>query len=189
MLKIINVDKIKEAPYNPRVSLQEGDRDYNKIKKSIDTFGYVEPIVWNERTGNIVGGHQRFHILKNRGLQEIEVSVVNLKLKDEKQLNIALNKIKGEWDYNKLEALLKTFSVEEIEETGFTADEVALILEDEDSYEFDDFDWEEPVKEFGISYIVDLKFESNEKARKWAEEHGLEGQIKPRTKTTVLRID
>lgn len=189
MLKKISIDKIKEAPYNPRVALTEEDRDYQKIKKSIETFGYVEPIVWNERTGHIVGGHQRFHILKSQGLQEIEVSVVNLKLAEEKQLNVALNKIRGEWDYQKLEQILKTFSVEEIEVTGFTADEVALVLEDEETFDFGDFDWEEPVKELGLSYIVDLKFESNEKARKWAEEHGLEDQIKPKTKTTVLRID
>lgn len=189
MLKKISIDKIKEAPYNPRVALAEDDGDYKKIQKSIETFGYVEPIVWNERTGHIVGGHQRFHILKSQGLQEIEVSVVNLKLEDEKQLNVALNKIRGEWDYEKLEEILKTFSVDEIEVTGFTADEVAIVLEEEEEFEFDDFKWEEPVKELGISYIADLKFSSCESARKWAKEHGLEEQIKPKTKTTVLRID
>ena len=189
MIKKISTERIKPAHYNPRVSLEEGDRDYEKIKKSIETFGYVEPIVWNERTGNLVGGHQRFNILKNLGQKEVEVSVVNLSEKEERQLNLALNKMRGEWDYEKLEALLKEFTYDEIEATGFSADEVAILLGDESDYSFDDFVWDEEAIQVGKSFIITLKFERIETAEKWADENGYSGQVKKGTKTTVIRIE
>ena len=85
-------------------------------RKACHTFGYVEPLVWNKRTGSLVGGHQRFKILLEQGLKEVDVSVVDLDLEKEKTLNIALNKISGDyhWDDKKLGALLdeliKTFT-------------------------------------------------------------------------------
>ena len=189
MIKTIDIEKAKPAYYNPRVSLTEGDFDYKKLKNSMDKFGYVEPIVWNERTGNIVGGHQRYQILKDSGAKEIQVSVVNLSEKDEKQLNLALNKIRGEWDFEKLEELLKEFSYDEIEVTGFSADEVALLLEDTAGYDVDDFEWDEETDEYGKSCILTLKFSSIEHAEKWAEENGFKDQIKKGTKTTVIRVE
>ena len=74
----VNISKINPAIYNARLDLKPGDPDYEKLKNSIDTFGYVDPIIWNEKTGNLVGGHQRFKILVAQGLKEIEASVVNL---------------------------------------------------------------------------------------------------------------
>lgn len=189
MIKRISIDRLKPAYYNPRVSLTIGDKDYERIRKSIENFGYVEPIVWNERTGNIVGGHQRFQVLKDMGETEIEVSVVNLSEKDEKQLNLALNKIKGEWDYNKLEAIFKEFNFDEIEATGFSANEVSLLFEDHTDYDLDDFKWDEPATEYGKSCIVTLKFATFEKAEEWAEENGYAGQLKKGTKTTVIRVE
>lgn len=102
----IPVNKINPAAYNPRVDLQPGDPDYEKLKRSIDTFGYVEPLVWNSRTGNLVGGHQRFKILLGQGVKDVDVSVVDLDFEKEKALNIALNKIGGDWDREKLGTLL-----------------------------------------------------------------------------------
>ncbi|MFC1285888.1 hypothetical protein ABE057_06230 [Bacillus paralicheniformis] len=66
-------------------------------------FGAVEPLVWNERTGNLVGGHQRFKILVEEKTKSLLVSVVNLDEAEEKALNLALNKISGDWDDYKLE--------------------------------------------------------------------------------------
>ena len=74
----IPIEKINPAKYNPRKDLKPGDPEYEKLKKSIETFGYVEPIVWNKQTGNIVGGHQRLKILQHQGHTEIECVVVNL---------------------------------------------------------------------------------------------------------------
>ncbi|MDY8022967.1 transcriptional regulator [Paenibacillus polymyxa] len=77
------------------------------MKASIESFGYVEPIIWNERTGNMVGGHQRYKIMTNDlEHKELAVSVVNLDDQQEKLLNIALNKISGDWDEGALTKLL-----------------------------------------------------------------------------------
>lgn len=64
----IDILKLNPAKYNPRKDLKPGDPEYEKLKQSIKKFGVVEPIVWNKRSGNIVGGHQRYKILKNMEL-------------------------------------------------------------------------------------------------------------------------
>lgn len=132
-IKKIKITKINPAPYNPRKDLQPNDPEYQKLKKSIEKFGLVEPLVWNQKTGNLVGGHQRLKILQDRGDQAVSVSVVNLDDADEKALNIALNKISGEWDEDKLSELLKELQeLQELPElpdfdielTGFDLDEI-----------------------------------------------------------------
>ena len=92
----ISIDRINPAPYNPRVDLRPGDPDYQRLSKSIETFGCVEPLIWNRRSGNLVGGHQRLKILRARGDTEADVSVVDLPPAKEKALNVALNKISGD---------------------------------------------------------------------------------------------
>jgi ParB-like chromosome segregation protein Spo0J len=106
----IKIERINPAAYNPRIDLKPGDPEYEKLKRSIDTFGYIEPLIWNSRTGNLVGGHQRFKILLEQGAKEVEVSVVDLDPEKEKALNLALNKIRGDWDEEKLGALLEVKS-------------------------------------------------------------------------------
>lgn len=112
-IRTVKVSELKQAEYNPRKNLTPEDKEYKKLKNSIDTFGYVEPIVWNERTGNIVGGHQRCKVLIENGATELEVSVVDLDEKAEKILNVALNRIKGRWDISKLAEILN-----ELNDTG-----------------------------------------------------------------------
>ncbi len=108
------IDDLKPANYNPRKDLKPGDKEYEKLKRSITEFGYVEPVIWNERTGTVVGGHQRLKVLKDLGYEEIDCVVVNISLEQEKALNVALNKISGEWDNALLGDLLK-----ELELTGY----------------------------------------------------------------------
>ncbi len=119
------------AVYNPRIDLHPGDPEYEKLKRSIEDFGYVEPIVWNERTGHLVGGHQRFKILVNeQGATEIEVSVVDLDETKEKALNLALNKIRGDWDEEKLVQVLEELQGElDIALTGFDVEEANKLIE------------------------------------------------------------
>ncbi len=95
-------EKLNPAAYNPRVDLQPGDAEYEKLLRSVEEFGYVEPVIWNKRTGNIVGGNQRFKVLTQLGFDEIDSVVVDLDEYREKALNVALNKISGEWDISKL---------------------------------------------------------------------------------------
>ncbi|WP_270167551.1 ParB N-terminal domain-containing protein [Paenibacillus sp. SYP-B4298] len=129
-IQIIPIDKINPAAYNPRVDLQPGDPEYEKLRRSIEEFGYIDPIIWNQRTGNMVGGHQRHKILKVRGYTEVAVSVVDLDEQQEKLLNIALNKVSGRWDDEALARLLDELQAAgaEIELTGFDAEEVDRLL-------------------------------------------------------------
>ncbi|MGG1880526.1 ParB N-terminal domain-containing protein, partial [Paenibacillus cisolokensis] len=106
-IRVIPIDQINAAAYNPRIDLQPGDPEYEKLKSSIQEFGYVEPIVWNERTGNMVGGHQRYKIMVHElGQTELTVSVVDLDDQQERLLNLALNKVSGRWDEEALGRLL-----------------------------------------------------------------------------------
>ena len=148
-IQTIPISKINPAKYNPRIELKPGDPMYEKLKLSLDKFGYVEPMVWNKQTGNLVGGHQRFNVLKADGAKEVQVSVVNLSLTDEKALNLALNKIQGDWDQDKLAQLLDDLTQEQdfdLGLTGFDLAEVESLIQtvddDHDAVE-DEFDADE----------------------------------------------
>ena len=69
----IPIAKIKPAAYNPRKDLKPGDPEYDKLKRIIGKYDLVEPLVWNRQTGNLVGGHQRLKILKDRGDETVQV--------------------------------------------------------------------------------------------------------------------
>jgi hypothetical protein len=107
-VKTVPITDILPVAYNPRTDLQPGDDRYDRIARSLDRFGLVDPLVWNERTGNLVGGHQRLKILKAKGVTSVEVSVVNLSDEDEKALNLVLNSptVSGEWDADRLTQVL-----------------------------------------------------------------------------------
>lgn len=111
---------LKAAAYNPRKDLQPEDPAYLKIKQSLETFGMVEPIIWNEKTGHIVSGHQRIKALRDMGETETDVVVISETLKEEKKLNVILNRAKGRWDNEKLAPLMKELSERgDVSITGF----------------------------------------------------------------------
>ena len=123
----ISIDRLKPAKYNPRKDLKPGDPAYEKIKRSLNTFGYVDPVIWNEVTGNIVGGHQRYKVLVAEGATEIDCVVVHIENpQEEKALNIALNKAVGEWEPVALADLLSDLqqSGYDLGATGFDPAEV-----------------------------------------------------------------
>nr|DAP15347.1 MAG TPA: adenine specific DNA methyltransferase [Caudoviricetes sp.] len=115
-----NIRDLKEAKYNPRKKLTVKDKEYQNIKRSIEKFGYVEPIIVN-KDNTIIGGHQRYSVLKDLEYEEVDVIQVDLSKIKEKALNIALNKISGEWNQNKLIDLLTELQEEDfdITLTGF----------------------------------------------------------------------
>ena len=131
-IRLVPISMLNPAKYNPRKDLQPGDKAYTQLEKSIKEFGNVDPIIWNETTGNVVGGHQRLKVLrqgKSNG-DKLEVSVVNLPERKEKMLNIALNKISGDWDNYLLKSLLEDINLEDFEMDiiGFDRDEIEKVF-------------------------------------------------------------
>lgn len=80
--------KLTPANYNPRSIT---DQARAGLAASVERFGLVQPIIWNERTGNVVGGHQRLAVLVDAGEKDTDVVVIDLPLSEEKALNVALN--------------------------------------------------------------------------------------------------
>ncbi len=142
-LQRMELSALKGAEYNPRKDLQPDDPEFQKIRRSIQEFGCVEPIIWNRQTQHVVGGHQRLKVLLNMGQTEAEVVVIDCTLREEKILNVMLNRTKGRWDNEKLAALMQELSdAGEVELTGFDEWELQGLLEDysrlEDVLRYDD---------------------------------------------------
>lgn len=163
----INIDQLKHAEYNPRKDLKPGDSEFEKIRNSITEFGYCEPIILNSDL-TIVGGHQRAKVLKELGYQEVDCVVIDIDKTKEKALNIALNKISGEWDSESLAKLLDELKTKDynIELTGFDWSEVEKLWdefntnndgEDQQENEDDNFDPElpkDPVTQLGDLWFL-----------------------------------
>lgn len=117
------------ATYNPRKELKPGDKEYEKIKNSITEFGYVEPVIVNKDM-TIIGGHQRVNVLKSLGYDEIECIIVDVDKTKEKALNIALNKITGEWNKELLADLIEELqdSDFDVSFTGFEPPEIEQLF-------------------------------------------------------------
>lgn len=154
-----NVSDLIPAKYNPRKDLKPGDKEYEKIKNSITEFGYVDPIIINS-DNTIIGGHQRLKVLRDLGYTEVDCVVIEIDKTKEKALNIALNKISGEWNVELLKDLIDDLKESnfDIEFTGFDPpelDELFSELHNKDVKE-DDFDVDEVLKEPAISRLGDL---------------------------------
>jgi hypothetical protein len=144
----MNIQKLKlaelnPAAYNPRKALKPGDPEFEKLKNSIEHFGYVELIVVNSKNNNtVISGHQRLSVLKHIGQTEVECVIVELDTEQEKALNIAMNKVAGDWDKNKLLLVIADLqgSDFDVSLTGFDADELADLFDGKKDIEEDDFD-------------------------------------------------
>lgn len=128
--KTMRLEDIIPAEYNPRVMLTETDFEYKALKASIDEFGLVVPLIVNEKTGNLVSGHQRLNVLIKSGIEETEVVTVDLEEEKEKALCIAMNKIGGQWDYGLLADIMEELRNSEVDitVTGFSGNEIAELL-------------------------------------------------------------
>ena len=139
-----NTADLLPADYNPRKDLKPGDAEYEKLKRSIEQFGYVEPVIWNKTTGRVVGGHQRLKVLMDMGITEVECVVVEMDESQEKALNIALNKISGDWDKDKLALLIADLQGADFDVslTGFEPAEIDDLFKDtlKDGIKDDEFD-------------------------------------------------
>jgi len=154
------ISELLPASYNPRKDLKAGDAEYEKLKRSIEQFGYVEPIIWNKHTSNVVGGHQRLKILKESGIEELDCVIVDLPEEKEKALNIALNKISGDWDKDKLALLITDLQAEDfdISLTGFDVEEIDDLFKDtlKEGIKDDEFDVEAELQNPPITKVNDI---------------------------------
>ena len=205
--KVMKLKDIIPAEYNPRQDLQKGDFEYDRLKDSIDKLGFVKPLVVNSRNNVLISGHQRLKILLEKGVQETEVMVVDLDEESEKLLNIAMNRIEGDWEWGKLESLLKEFSADELTVTGFTSTELHSIFEmnadaddavyapedDEDA----DYEGAEAVGESDgeinpqddtTPCTIYLSFSDKEAAENWLAAQGIERKF-DRSQNIIVRME
>ncbi len=123
----ISIDQLKFAPYNPR---KIKSSEFEKLKKSIKTYNCYEPLIVNSRAWHIIGGNQRLRALLELGYKEVDVVILDLSLEKEQLLNLALNRIQGEFDFDKLPSLIDELS---------KISDIDLSLSGFDSYELDKF--------------------------------------------------
>ena len=158
-IKELPLKELKPAAYNPRKKLKKGDKEYEKIKQSLLKFGYVDPIIVNEDL-TVIGGHQRLTVLKDLDYETAKCVIVDLPKEDEKALNIALNKITGQWDEALLADLLLDLQESDfnLDLTGFEPPEIDDILSNVHDKELseDEFDVEEELKKSTLSRHGDI---------------------------------
>lgn len=128
----MELNSINVAHYNPRKDLKAGDKAYERLKSSILTYGYIDPLIYNKRTGRLVGGHQRLKIMRDIGVDKVQVSVVDLDELQEKDLNIRLNRVQGEFKNDALAEVLQELEKEsfDLDDIGFNDDEFQDLIRD-----------------------------------------------------------
>ena len=117
------VNELKYYPGNPR---KIDKRMFEKLINSIKEFGNVEPLVIN-LNNEVIGGNQRLRALRELGINEVDVVIVDLPKSKEKALNLALNKIQGEWDEDLLKSFIEGIEPIDLELTGFDIEEIREI--------------------------------------------------------------
>ena len=158
-LKVLPVSVLKPAEYNPRKKLKKGDKEYEKIKNSIEEFGFADPLVVNADM-TIIGGHQRLTVAMDMGYTEVPCAVVDVDKVREKALNIALNKITGAWDEQMLADLLTDLKEADydLDWTGFEAAEIEQLFSNiyDKKVKEDSFNVDKELKQPVFSKLGDL---------------------------------
>lgn len=169
------------ADYNPR---KLSDKARADLSESVNRFGQAEPIVANVN-GTIIGGHQRITIYADLGIKDTQVMIPSRKLsvKEEKELNIRLNKNVGEWDWEKVK---KFFQVDELIGAGFEEDELKVFfgLEEANNAEIDEERMQilmvYPPEAPNLKERVAIRFKSKaeyDQVKKWLAENGNEAAL------------
>ena len=158
--KTLSVEALRPAAYNPRKKLKPGDKEYEKIKNSIQEFGYVEPIIVNYDM-TVIGGHQRLTVLKDLGYTEVQCVEVHIEDENKvKALNVALNKITGSWNEQLLADLIVDLQTANFNTdfTGFEAPEIEQLFSKVHNKEIkeDSFDVEAELKKPTIAKLGDV---------------------------------
>lgn len=177
------ISDLHRAAYNPRIELHEGDSEYDALRQDIEEHGLVVPIVWNEQTGNVVGGHQRLTVCENLGMEEVDVSVIDVDEATEKRINIALNKAQGTWDDAKLAEFMESLG-ERAQKTGFSLPELEALTSRVDDMVDDDFLEQELSKiEQTFNLLLTFKVEDRPELTEYIKVNDKAGIIELITKT------
>lgn len=149
----VPIKDLKFADYNPR---QISESQFKKLRKSIFEFGFVEPVVVNKHPGReniIVGGHMRVRAAEAEGMANVPCFYINVPPFREKLINLALNRISGDWDEDKLVEVMHGLNEEakvgneiSIGVSGFEDKELANIIEHQSLRVPKDFDREKEPK-------------------------------------------
>ncbi|MBU3100679.1 MULTISPECIES: site-specific DNA-methyltransferase [Clostridium] len=155
--KKLQINDLVSAEYNPRKKLKPGDSEFEKIKNSINEFGYVDPIIANKDL-TVIGGHQRISVLKTLGYTEIDCVVIDIDKTKEKALNIALNKISGEWNKELLAELIEDLkSLDyDVAFTGFEPPEIDELFNELHPKGVKEDGFDEPLPETPITKQGDI---------------------------------
>lgn len=202
---IMKLNDIYPAEYNPRKTLKPGDTEYEALKNSLERFGLAEPLIVNKATERLISGHQRLNVLKASGIKEAEVVLVELNEDQEKLLNIALNKIDGDWDYKKLEVLFEDIKADDIKFTGFTPEELKNLFDsdfsdlegDEEKKSQDVGDKDKNNKNLDIpeqssmlkEFNIFLSFPTKELAEKWLKDREINLGYSGTTRNITIRME
>lgn len=199
---VVKISDLHPAKYNPRKVLKPGDKEWEALENSIKRFGVAAPLVANKETMTLISGHQRLNVLKHNGEKEVEVVLVEVDEEQEKLLNIALNKIDGDWDYQKLEALFEEISEDDIKFTGFEPEELANLFDggmpdwgeesgDEEKPEKADKEPEEKEEKEQAEkpFNIFLSFPTKEMAEKWLKDRDIELEFAGTARNITIRME
>jgi hypothetical protein len=208
-IKKMDISTIVESPFNPR---KIDAKTLEKLVASIREFGYVDPMIVNKRNNQVVGGNQRLKALRTLGFKDVQIVLIDVDEQKEKALNVALNKISGDWDFNKLRDIMTQIGDEDKILTGFDASEIDILLQSFGGDEQlmtpappDELSGGEGCESNfgsgqqsetgattpgsdGVSYVVYVSFPTQEGAENWLKGQGVDHKFKPKNKTFVLRM-
>lgn len=176
----VNINELISPSYNPR---EISPAEMEKLKTSIEEFGYVDLIIVNEVNNHIVGGNQRYEALKELGYDEVDVVYVHEEDENrEKALNIALNKISGEWNDIKLNNILEELKVEnvDISLTGF--EDIKIQTYNEINFNEDIFNDDEDIEEYTPNnydnMIETTEYDNSDLDELYSEEDNIQTNIR-----------
>ena len=143
----VKINDLIPSEYNPRYWSEKAISD---LKKSIKENGFVVPILANgnkSRYGVVIAGHFRLKIAKDLGYKTVPVNFVDIEdIEKEKKLNLTLNKVSGDWDFD----LLKNFDIEMLMDIGFDNNDLSKIWDENLETEDDNFDVEKELEKIKI---------------------------------------
>ena len=124
----VPIDQLRPDPANPR---RISNAELEALTRSLQEFGFVQPVLARREDNTVIGGHQRLLAARRLGYKTVPVTFLDLTLEQARLLNLALNKICGEWDQELLARMLADLKpIEDIDLSlsGFSEDELGKLL-------------------------------------------------------------